>query len=117
MGHEHGKGARRNERPGNIPYEHDAFGKRKVVDEENLLMMQVALKPGQATPRHAAWGDLHILVIKGQVKVSHGDRETAAPEGTVLRLANGTPMSVSNESGDNASFLVMKAPNPGPPPA
>jgi quercetin dioxygenase-like cupin family protein len=101
----------------NIPYEAESFGKRKLVDEEGLLMMQVALNPGQSIPRHDTFGNVHILVIRGEVKVSHGNDETMAPEGTLLRLAQGTSMSLSNISGKKASFLVMKAPNPGPPPA
>jgi quercetin dioxygenase-like cupin family protein len=99
----------------NIPYDEAVFGRRKVVDEENLLMMQIALKPGQSIPRHDTNGNVHILVIKGRVKVSHGNEETEAPEGAVLRLDHGTSMCVHNASPENASFLVMKAPNPGAP--
>jgi hypothetical protein len=49
------------------------------------------------------------------VKVSHNDKETLAPVGTLLRLELGTSMSVRNDSPGEASFLVMKAPNPGAP--
>jgi quercetin dioxygenase-like cupin family protein len=98
-----------------IPYDDEIFGKRKVVDEPALLMMQVALTPGQSIPRHDTNGDLHLLVIKGRLKVSHGNDETDAPEGTILRMSHGTSMRVSNESKEKASFLVMKAPNPGAP--
>jgi quercetin dioxygenase-like cupin family protein len=98
-----------------IPYDDEVFGRRKVVDEPALLMMQVALVPGQSIPRHDTNGDLHLLVIRGRLKVSHGSHETDAPEGAILRLPHGTSMGVSNESEEKASFLVMKAPNPGAP--
>jgi quercetin dioxygenase-like cupin family protein len=99
----------------NIPYDQEVFGRRKVIDEPGLLMMQVALTPGQSIPRHDTNGDVHLLVIKGRLKVSHGNDETEAPEGAILRLPHGTSMCVHNASEENASFLVMKAPNPGAP--
>ena len=35
-----------------IPYADGQAGKRKLIDEKHLFVMQVALKPGQQVPQH-----------------------------------------------------------------
>jgi hypothetical protein len=36
------------------PYADKGMGKRKLVDEDHLMLMQIALKPGQSVPKHKA---------------------------------------------------------------
>jgi quercetin dioxygenase-like cupin family protein len=95
-----------------IPYGDSGMGKRKLVDEKHLLMMQVALKPGQTVPQHHANSNVHLLVVVGEVVVDLDGRKVTAAKGDLVPVAFKTPMSVANQAGENASFLIIKTPNP-----
>lgn len=96
----------------NIPYQEEKMGNRKLVDEKYLLMMQVALKPGQSVPEHNANSNVHILIVKGDVIAKLNGVENPAKEGSLVPIAFKTSMSIINRSGKEASFLVIKTPNP-----
>ena len=96
-----------------IPYADGQMGRRQLVNEKDLLVMQVALKPGQQVPEHNANSNVHLLVIEGEVAVTlAGKEEILATKGTLLPIAYQTPMSICNKAKENASFLVFKSPNP-----
>ena len=95
-----------------IPYTDGRMGKRQLVDEPHLLVMQVALQPGQQVPPHNANSNVHLLIIEGQVIVTLDGNDTAATKGTLLPIAIQTPMSIRNDSRENASFLIFKSPHP-----
>ena len=95
-----------------IPYTDGQMGKRQLVDEPHLLVMQVALQPGQQVPPHNANTNVHLLIIEGQVIVTLDGNDTAAARGTLLPIAIQTPMSIRNDSRENASFLIFKSPHP-----
>ncbi len=96
----------------NIPYQEEGMGKRKLVDEKYLLMMQAALRPGQSVPQHNANSNVHLVVLKGEVVVNLDGIDNVAKEGTLLPVANKTPMNIKNKSQENATFLIIKTPNP-----
>ncbi len=95
-----------------IPYADEQMGRRQLVNEKHLLVMQIALKPGQKVPEHGANSNVHLLVIEGQVIVTLNGQESVAPKGSLLPVIHQTLMSIRNEGKENASFLVFKAPNP-----
>ena len=95
-----------------IPYTDGQMGKRQLVGETHLLVMQVALQPGQQVPPHNANSNVHLLIIEGQVIVTLDGKDTAAAKGALLPIAIQTPMSIRNDSQENASFLIFKSPNP-----
>jgi quercetin dioxygenase-like cupin family protein len=95
-----------------IPYADGDMGKRKLVDEKHLLVMQAALKPGQQVPKHNANSNVHLLIMEGQITVTLDGKDTLATKGDLLPVAFRTPMSIRNTSSDNASFLILKSPNP-----
>jgi len=96
----------------NVPYQDQKMGRRKLVDEKHLLMMQVALKPGQSVPSHFADSNVHILLVKGDVFVNLNGREELFKEGSLVPIAFKTSMSIMNKSINDASFLIIKTPNP-----
>mgnify|MGYP003589437787 CR=1 FL=1 len=96
----------------NIPYSDGAMGRRELVSENYLQLMQVALKPGQAVPHHNANSNVHLLIVKGAVVVTLDGKDIVAREGALVPVAFKTPMSVANKSKENASFLIIKTPNP-----
>lgn len=96
----------------NIPYNNVKMGNRKVADTKSLLIMQIALRPGQSVPRHEANSNVHLLVIKGELAVDLDGREHRLREGDLRPVAFRTPMLISNAGPGGATFLVLKAPNP-----
>jgi len=96
----------------NIPYADGQIGKRQLVDAKYLLIMQVALKPGQQVPQHNANSNVNLLIVEGQVVVTLDGKDTAAMKGDLLPVTFKTLMSVRNASKENASFLIIKSPNP-----
>lgn len=96
----------------NIPYNDDKMGNRKVVDEKHLLLMQIALKPGQNVPQHNANSNVHLLVIRGDLAVNLDGVDNQVKEGDLLPVAYQTPMIIKNIGSIDATFLVFKTPNP-----
>jgi quercetin dioxygenase-like cupin family protein len=95
-----------------IPYQDDKMGSRKLVDEKYLQLMQAALKPGQSVPQHNANSNVHILVVRGEVAIHLDGLEIMAREGALVPVLHKTPMNIKNKSGQDASFLIIKTPNP-----
>jgi quercetin dioxygenase-like cupin family protein len=96
----------------NIPYQEQKMGSRKLVDEKYLLVMQAALRPGQSVPQHNANSNVHILVVKGEVVINLDGVQSLAQEGSLVPVIHKTLMNVMNKSDQNASFLIVKTPNP-----
>lgn len=96
----------------NIPYSDEQMGKRKIVDQKHLLIMQIALKPGQSVPEHNANSNVHLLVLKGSITVTLNNMTVKLKEGDLLPVEYQAPMSIKNNSDENATFLVIKTPNP-----
>ena len=97
----------------NIPYDSKNMGKRKLVDEEYLLVLQVALEPGQGVPQHNANSNVHILVLGGSIKIDLEGTVTDSREGDLVRVRFKTLMRIENPSDERATFLVIKTPHPG----
>ena len=96
----------------NIPYNDDKMGNRKVVDEKHLLVIQIALKPGQSVPQHNANSNVHLLILKGALTVNLNGVDNQVKEGDLLPIVYQTPMIIKNTGGDDVTFLVFKTPNP-----
>jgi quercetin dioxygenase-like cupin family protein len=96
----------------NIPYQDEKMGSRKLVDEKYLLLMQAALKPGQSVPQHDANSNVHILIVRGEVVINLDGTEVFVKEGSLLPVIHKTSMNIKNKSGQDASFLIIKTPNP-----
>ncbi len=96
----------------NIPYNDAKMGNRKVIDAKPILVMQIALRPGQSVPQHNANSNVHLLILKGAVTVSLGGVDHQVMEGDLLPVAYQTPMVIQNTGGVDATFLVFKTPNP-----
>ena len=95
-----------------IPYTDGQAGKRKLIDEKHLFVMQVALKPGQQIPQHTANSNVHLLVIEGEVIVTLNGKDTILSKGDILPVAFKTLLGVRNASKENASFINIRSPNP-----
>lgn len=96
----------------NIPYQDDKMGNRKLVDEDHLLVMQIALRPGQLVPQHNANSNVRLLVLNGDLQVSLDGIAASATKGDLVPVNYKTPMSIKNVGAEDATFLVFKTPNP-----
>lgn len=94
------------------PYADKNMGKRKLVDEDHLMLMQIALKPGQSVPKHNANANVHIIVLEGGLMIDLAGKDIAVKKGDLLPVAYKTPMHIRNESKAKATFVVIKTPNP-----
>lgn len=97
------------ERP---PYGDNEIGKKVLVDKTHMLMMQAALKPGQMVPQHNANSNVHIIVLEGEVVINLSGKGISAKKGDLVPVAFKTPMNIKNISRANATFLIIKTPNP-----
>jgi quercetin dioxygenase-like cupin family protein len=97
----------------NPPYTDNEMGKKVLVDTNHLLMIQAALKPGQMVPQHDANSNVHILVLDGDVVINLSGKDIPAKKGDLVPIAFKTPMNIKNKSMANATFLIIKTPNPG----
>lgn len=95
-----------------IPYRDEGMGRRKLVEEDYLLLLQAALKPGQAVPVHRADSNVRILVVEGELSVTLNGVETRAVKGDIVPSFPGTEMKIVNRSEANTSFLIIKTPHP-----
>jgi quercetin dioxygenase-like cupin family protein len=96
----------------NIPFQDEKMGSRKLVDEKYLQLMQAALKPGQSVPQHNANSNVHILVVRGEVIINLDGTDVLAKEGSLVPVIHKSLMNIKNKSGQDASFLIIKTPNP-----
>ncbi|MBN3039525.1 MAG: hypothetical protein JW867_00180 [Candidatus Omnitrophica bacterium] len=96
----------------NIPFNDQKMGNRKVTDEQHLLVMQIALKPGQSVPEHKANSNVHLLVVRGSLNVNLNSADYQVKEGDFLPVTYQTAMTIKNIGIDDATFLVFKTPNP-----
>lgn len=94
------------------PYSSGEFGRRAVVDQSHLLVMQIALLSGQEVPKHRANSNVHILVIEGTIALTLGGKTLEAEAGDLVPVPFRTEMSIRNPADTGASFLVIKTPHP-----
>ncbi len=95
------------------PYSDKGMGKRKLVDEDYLWMMQAALKPGQIVPQHNANSNVHIIILDGEVVINLSGKDVTAKKGDLVPVAFKTAMNIKNKTEANATFVIIKTPNPG----
>lgn len=95
-----------------IPYEQNRMGRRELVHDKELLLMQIALQPGQAVPAHKANSNVHLLLLAGQLEVDLAGQVHRLKTGDLLPVAYDTPMEIRNAEAENATFLVLKTPSP-----
>ncbi len=95
-----------------IPYREEGMGRRKLVEEDYLLLIQAALMPGQAVPLHRADSNVRILVLEGELSIGLDGVETRAARGDIVPAVPGTEMNIVNRSEANTTFLIFKTPHP-----
>ena len=83
-----------------------------MVDESHLLLMQIALLPGQEVPLHKANSNVHVIVLEGEMEIVLDGVAQKAESGDLVPVAYQTPMRIFNGSETGTTFLVVKTPHP-----
>ena len=95
-----------------IPYKDEGMGNRKVTDEKYVQIMQIALKPNQNVPQHKANSNVNLLVLKGIISINLDGIDHHIEKGDLLPVKFQTTMNIKNAGQEDATFLVIKTPNP-----
>lgn len=96
----------------NIPYQNNSMGKRKILDEKHILVMQIALNKGQSVPEHFANSNVHILVLEGKINLILNGKSEKYTNGDLIPISYKTKMQILNIENSQSTFLVIKTPNP-----
>ena len=88
------------------------MGNRKVADEKYIQIMQIAMKLEQSVPQHNANSNVHLMILKGTVSVNLDGEDDEIGEGDLLPANYQTRMKIMNTGQNDATFLVIKTPNP-----
>ena len=83
-----------------IPYTEGQMGRRQLVDEKHLLVMQVALKPAQQVPEHRANSNVHLLVVEGQITVTLAGQDLVAAKGALVPVAFNPDFAIGQSAAD-----------------
>ena len=94
------------------PYNDTAMGKIRLVDQTYLQLIQVALKPGQVVPQHDANSHVQIIVLEGEVVINLAGKDIPTKNGDLVPVEFKTPILIKNKSQKNATFVIIKTPNP-----
>lgn len=69
-----------------IPYEIEKMGKRILVNEPYLQLIQIALNPGQSVPPHNANSNVHLLTVQAEFMSNWMERFTIRSRAVCWRL-------------------------------
>lgn len=94
------------------PWREDSFGRRVVVETDELMVMQIALRPGQEVPLHRANSNVHLLVLMGTIRLQLDGEESLHQAGDLVPVVFRTPMRILNGGTEDVTFLVWKTPHP-----
>ncbi|ACS90789.1 MULTISPECIES: cupin domain-containing protein [Thermococcus] len=81
---------------------------RALLKKENVKVMLVTLKPGEALERHTTPFDAFIYIIKGKAVVEVGEENEKVKKDTLVFLPKDIPHAVKNEGNLTLKFLVVK---------
>ncbi len=90
----------------------DSFVIEKLVDEDEVMINHMVLGQGDEIPRHEANSNVHLLVLRGSMKLTLGEETSAHEGGQIVQIPFQTPMHIVNESTDTLEFFVVKSPSP-----
>jgi quercetin dioxygenase-like cupin family protein len=86
----------------------------KVVMDENLHYIHMAFAKDGELPEHYANSNVYMTVVRGVLSIGLDEQEVHTyPEGTVLKIPEGTKMNVRNLNYEVLELIVVKVPAPG----
>lgn len=90
----------------------DESNRQAVYETDDIQIMRIRLRGGEALPTHDANSNVVIVPLHGVVTVETAEGEVTAKAGEAISVAYGTTMDVSNRSMAASAILVLKTPHP-----
>lgn len=90
----------------------DEADRQAVYETDDIQIMRIRLKGGEALPTHKANSNALLVPLQGAVTVRTEDGEVTAQTGEAIPVTYDTKMDVSNQGQEPALFLVLKTPHP-----
>jgi quercetin dioxygenase-like cupin family protein len=85
----------------------------KIIDDEQVNINHIVVRPGEAVPTHVANSFVHQIIVRGTLSLCLEDGPFADyPAGTIVAVPFNQKMSIENRGADILEFFVVKAPNP-----
>lgn len=84
----------------------------RIVDDENLVINHIVLPRGEGVPAHDANSNAYLVILRGLITLDLEGEVQEWAAGSIVSIAFGTRMKISNDQEDTAEFFVVKAPNP-----
>lgn len=90
----------------------DEADRQAVYETDDIQIMRIRLKSGEALPTHRANSNVLLLPLQGVVTVQTEGHEVTAEVGKAIQVTYNTKMDVGNHSPSATTFLVLKTPHP-----
>ena len=85
---------------------------RNIYSTEEAMITVITLKPGQSLKRHITPVDVAFFVLQGEGKVLIGDETKIIFANELVESPKGIVHCWYNESSEDLTFIVVKAPRP-----
>ena len=85
---------------------------RNLYNTKDAMVTVITLKPGQSLKKHITPVDVVFYVLKGEGVVQIGEEKQTAGENTLVESPKDILHCWYNESSEDLSFMVIKAPKP-----
>lgn len=85
---------------------------RKIYDRLTAQAMHITLQPGESLKPHITPVDVFFYILEGSVNVRVGEEASVIEADHLVESPMGIPHCLSNNSGQMARILVVKAPKP-----
>lgn len=90
---------------------------KKLLDNANVVVSQITLRPGEALKKHVTPVDVFFFVLQGRGIVEIGDEEAEVGPDTLIESPARIMHGWRNNGKEDLRFLVVKAPRPTEPAA
>ncbi|MCP4136277.1 MAG: cupin domain-containing protein [bacterium] len=85
---------------------------RNLYNTKDAMITIITLKPGQSLKKHITPVDVAFYVLKGSGVVEIGEEKETVQEHTLIESPKDILHCWYNESDEDLSFMVIKAPKP-----
>jgi mannose-6-phosphate isomerase-like protein (cupin superfamily) len=85
---------------------------RQMYNKESAQAMLMALKPGESLKPHKTPVDVFFFVVEGTPTIHIGDESEVCAVDSLIESPADIVHYISNDSGNVARILVVKAPRP-----
>ncbi|MBN2362962.1 cupin domain-containing protein [candidate division WOR-3 bacterium] len=85
---------------------------RNLYDRKEALITVITLKPGQSLKRHITPVDVAFFVLEGKGICEIGTEKIEVDKNTLVESPKDIAHCWYNESAENLSFMIVKAPKP-----